>query len=87
MTFLTVCVYRLLHDFMQFGVHISLTMFLLYEKSRGTRSFWLPYLNTLPDTFTTPAYLPDDQLTTLPVMLRGVFVQCVFSKARLSNKF
>ena len=90
LTFLTLCVYRLLHDFMQFGVHISLTMFLLYEKSRGTKSFWLPYLNTLPKTFTTPAYLPDDQLTTLPVMLRGMFVQCVvwyFVKACLYSTY
>ncbi|XP_065916894.1 SET domain-containing protein 4-like isoform X2 [Dysidea avara] len=63
-------VVRLLHEFKQFGVHISLTMFLLHEKSLGIKSFWLPYLNTLPETFTTPAYLPDEQLTTLPVMLK-----------------
>ena len=62
---------RLLQDFHKYGVQVSLALFLLHEKLLGIESFWFPYLSSLPKTFTTPAFLPDRQLFTLPPLLKG----------------
>ena len=69
--FLSFSLFRLLRDFHKYGIQVSLAMFLLHEKLLGNKSFWFPYLSTLPKTFTTPAFLPDNQLATLPPFLNG----------------
>ena len=47
------------------AVHI-LCAFLLNEKYRGERSFWHPYITTLPRSFNTPAYFSPAELRVLP---------------------
>ena len=70
---LVISLSRLLYDFHKYGIQVSLTVFLLHEKLLGSGSFWFPYLSTLPEAFTTPAFLPDDKLTNLPPFLKGTY--------------
>ena len=45
------------------SVHTQLCCFLSLE--RGKEGFWKPYLDSLPETFTTPAYFTDNELGIL----------------------
>ncbi|CAF1215303.1 unnamed protein product [Adineta steineri] len=35
---------------------LMLTLFLLHERSKGIKSFWYPYIQVLPTTFSTPLF-------------------------------
>ena len=47
-----------------------LCVFVLYEKFLGKRSFWNPYISTLPRTFNTPAYFNEEEIQALPCNLQ-----------------
>ena len=47
-----------------------LCAFLIYEKYRGEKSFWFPYIQTLPTTFNTPAYFTEHELKFVPKSCR-----------------
>lgn len=42
-----------------------LVVFLLFEKSKGLKSFWHPYINILPTQFTTTLYFTEQELEEL----------------------
>ncbi|XP_071113337.1 SET domain-containing protein 4-like [Haliotis cracherodii] len=43
-----------------------LSVFLVWEAEKGTTSFWYPYIQTLPPTFSTPLYFTRQELARLP---------------------
>ncbi|XP_078696604.1 SET domain-containing protein 4-like isoform X1 [Branchiostoma floridae x Branchiostoma belcheri] len=47
-----------------------LSLFLLLEKNKGKSSFWHPYIRTLPNTFTTPVYFTETELSALSPSLQ-----------------
>ena len=51
-----------------------LCIFILYEKYRGSKSFWHPYISTLPKYFNTPAYFNEEEIHALPSNLQQ---QCI----------
>ena len=53
---------------------LMLCVFILYENHRGKKSFWHPYISTLPKSFNTPAYFNKEELYALPSSLRE---QCI----------
>ena len=42
-----------------------LCVFILYEKCRGSKSFWHPYISTLPRCFNMPAYFNKEEIHAL----------------------
>ena len=51
-----------------------LYVFILHEKYREKRSFWYPYITTLPRYFNTPAYFSEKEICVLPVRLQQEFM-------------
>lgn len=41
-------------------------MFLMYERHLGDASEWMPYINLLPESFSTPGYFSESELILLP---------------------
>ena len=41
----------------------------MFEKAKGIKSPWQPYINVLPEAYTTPAYFTKDELESLPESL------------------
>ncbi|KAJ8030597.1 SET domain-containing protein 4 [Holothuria leucospilota] len=44
--------------------------FLIIEKMKGSSSFWAPYIRCLPESFDTPAYFTEEELSLLPDSLQ-----------------
>lgn len=40
------------------------------EKMKGSSSFWAPYIRCLPESFDTPAYFTEEELSLLPDSLQ-----------------
>ncbi|KAL5010710.1 hypothetical protein ScPMuIL_013015 [Solemya velum] len=60
-----------------------LSVYLMWETQKGAASEWHPYIQTLPGSFTTPAYFTDTDLQLLPTAVFQRAVQlnqklCVF---------
>jgi len=53
-------------SFQHLSSYDILSTFLMYEKHRGVRSPWHPYISTLPPTYSTPAYWSEEVLSSLP---------------------
>ena len=49
----------------------ALCVYLLYERHRGTASFWAPYIGSLPTSYTVAACWSEDELRLLPSELRA----------------
>ncbi|XP_076598711.1 SET domain-containing protein 4 isoform X2 [Chaetodon auriga] len=49
---------------------LALCVFLVCERHRGEASDWFPYIDTLPTTYTCPAYFTDDVMAVLPACLQ-----------------
>ncbi|XP_029376272.1 SET domain-containing protein 4 isoform X2 [Echeneis naucrates] len=49
---------------------LALCVFLVCERHRGEASDWFPYIDTLPRTYTCPAYFTDDVMAVLPACVR-----------------
>ncbi|XP_035686977.1 SET domain-containing protein 4-like isoform X2 [Branchiostoma floridae] len=47
-----------------------LSLYLIAEKSRGKDSFWYPYIQTLPTSYTTPSYFSTAEVDALPALVR-----------------
>lgn len=43
----------------------GLALHVMYEKLKGKDSFWAPYLNVLPTTFSTPLYYSIEDFQSL----------------------
>ncbi|XP_078699190.1 SET domain-containing protein 4-like [Branchiostoma floridae x Branchiostoma belcheri] len=52
-----------------------LSLYLIAEKSRGKDSFWYPYLQTLPTSYTTPSYFSTAEVDALPPAVREATLQ------------
>ena len=50
-----------------------LYVFILHEQYREKRSFWYPYISTLPRYFNTPAYFNEKEIRALPLSLQKEF--------------
>ena len=46
---------------------LILTLFLLHERSKGSQSHWYPYIQLLPQTYTTPLFHPDNYVENTSV--------------------
>ncbi|UJR23556.1 hypothetical protein I4U23_026544 [Adineta vaga] len=46
---------------------LILSLFLLHERSKGIQSHWYPYIQLLPQTFSTPLFHKEDYLEYTPV--------------------
>jgi hypothetical protein len=46
---------------------LSLTLFLLHERSKGIQSHWYPYIQLLPQTYTTPLFHKENYLENTSV--------------------
>lgn len=57
--------FRILEDQYGFTMSLKLITFLLLEKNKGPRSFWKPYIDTLPASFNTPLFWTDEDLSEL----------------------
>ncbi|XP_064598360.1 SET domain-containing protein 4-like [Liolophura sinensis] len=44
----------------------ALCVFLMYERHLGKASEWMPYINLLPESFSTPGYFSESELLSLP---------------------
>lgn len=55
-----------------------LSVYLMWETHKGVASEWHPYIQTLPNTFSTPAYFTDRELKMLP--------KAVFQRASKLNR-
>lgn len=51
-----------------------LCLYVAYLKYLGEKSFWYPYIATLPKEFNTPCYFSDDELKILP---ESSYEQCL----------
>ncbi|XP_064628758.1 SET domain-containing protein 4-like [Lineus longissimus] len=49
---------------------LILCLFLAYEKRRGNKSFWYPYISSLPASFSTTAFFTDEERQCLPGFLK-----------------
>ena len=56
-----------------------LYVFILHEKYREKRSFWYPYISTLPRYFNTPAYFNEKEIRALPLSLQKEFTCHIFT--------
>lgn len=63
---------------------LVLCVFILHEKHRGKKSFWSPYISTLPRSFNTPAYFSEEELNTLPSSLHE---ECIKQIKTLSDSY
>ncbi|CAK6976764.1 SET domain-containing protein 4 [Scomber scombrus] len=54
---------------------LALCVFLVCERHRGEASDWLPYIDTLPTSYTCPAYFTDDVMSVLPIGVRRQAVE------------
>ncbi|XP_053189651.1 SET domain-containing protein 4 [Scomber japonicus] len=54
---------------------LALCVFLVCERHRGEASDWLPYIDTLPTSYTCPAYFADDVMAVLPTGVRRQAVE------------
>ncbi|XP_066283087.1 SET domain-containing protein 4-like [Branchiostoma lanceolatum] len=52
-----------------------LSLYLIAEKFRGKDSFWYPYLQTLPASYTTPSYFSTAEVDALPPAVREATLQ------------
>jgi len=57
------CSYR---SFQQLSSYDILATFLMYERHRGVHSPWHPYIDMLPESYSTPPYWSDEALLSLP---------------------
>ncbi len=70
-----------------------LSLFLLREKAKGIESFWTPYLDTLPSSYTTPFFCLDREVDCLPSYLKEKVEQIresferSFQRARMFDTF
>ena len=48
----------------------AICTFLVCERCRGAGSPWYPYVSTLPQSYTVPAYWPDELIHRLPSIIR-----------------
>jgi len=53
-------------SFHQLSSYDILSTFLMYERNRGLQSPWHPYINMLPQTYSTPVYWSAEMLSSLP---------------------
>lgn len=68
------------------NAHCALSMFLIYEKHLDKSSFWKPYLDTLPTTYTNPEFCKKSEKALLPKFLKNKsivseFKSLVFKKS------
>lgn len=62
----------------------TLSIFLLHEKHLGKKSFWQPYICTLPTDFNTPCYFTEGELRCLPTSCRQ---ECEVLRAALYEQY
>jgi hypothetical protein len=60
-----------------------LCLFLVYEKFQEKQSFWYPYISSLPDSFTTPAFFTYQERQCLPDFLKEK-ADCQLSSIKIS---
>jgi hypothetical protein len=50
--------------------HHLISVFLLCELDKGSTSFWLPYLKTLPDSFDVPFFCSSTEIDSTPFYVK-----------------
>lgn len=70
--------------------HHLISVFLLRELDKGSNSFWLPYLKTLPDSFDVPFFCSSTEIDSTPFYVKQKclaqqkIVLSAFEKVRLT---
>ena len=70
--------------------HQLLTIFLVVEKSKGERSTWSPYIQSLPQTYETPCFASKAEASCFPSFLKSLdstqrhLIQRKYSQCRQS---
>lgn len=52
-----------------------LSLFLVMEKRKGRDSFWYPYLQSLPESYTVPYFLPLELIEAMPKFVRVAILE------------
>ena len=61
-----------------------ISIFLILEKRQGTKSFWWPYIRTLPKTYTVPFFACKNEIACFPDYLKHL---CIEQRQLIAKKF